>query len=112
MATTKNVAKPDFTSDFTVSVNMDSQKMKSATINGQKLKKCYPDVHRIEDATIARQMFRYVELTDPERFVGYTAGFCSNVDEGWVFIMDEDDGYLAYTGPYEFIVFVTRMDCR
>lgn len=43
---------------------------------------------------------------------GAEVGFCRRNDDGWYFLLREDAGFIAYTGPVELPLAVVGMSCE
>ncbi|MDD3450036.1 MAG: hypothetical protein PHF72_13515 [Gammaproteobacteria bacterium] len=64
------------------------------------------------NARQARALLAYTDIEDLERFVGAEVGFCRRIDDGWYFLLREDSGFIAYTGPAELPLAVVGMSCE
>lgn len=71
-----------------------------------------------EDRTVnideqqVRNLFTYMDIDDPDRFVGAEVGLCRRIDDGWFFFLKEEAAYIGYTGPAEYPLSLVGMSCE
>ncbi|MBL6990790.1 MAG: hypothetical protein ISR65_13475 [Bacteriovoracaceae bacterium] len=96
-----------------VAIDYEGQKLNSVLINGEKVfRKCGAELFEISTSEMAKNAFQYTGETNFDRFVGAQVGMCNTVDEGWMVLLSDDGGYLAYMGPYEVPLSLVKLDCN
>ncbi len=81
-----------------ISISTTETELISASVDGEKFSNCHKEIFKIENITMAKNLFQHTGETNFKRFIGLKVGMCRKANKGWMLTIGKENSYLSYMG--------------